>query len=220
MLPPSDGGLHYGAHGNPRAIAPLTSAPAVRRRAPLRRGRDRLRRQLRPRAPAVRRRAPLRQPDRQDASVPGRGAPAVRRRAPLRQPVPGPGRPVRRVLPPSDGGLHCGNRYPDPEDPYGGCSCRPTAGSIAAGSRRCSPRSHRSRAPALEGGLHCGRKPCGSPTPVPVGLPPFSGGLLCGAISCVCAALTMIVLPPFSGGLHCGTSPVFDGAQDSHGLRL
>lgn len=60
------------------------------------------------------------------------------------------------VLPSFNGGLHCGNRYPDPEDVYGGwCSCRPTAAPLRP---RLGDAMQRGALvlPAIKGGLHCG----------------------------------------------------------------
>ena len=123
------------------------------------------------------------------------------------------------MLPPSDGGLHCGPRVdlvgkgangllpPSPSGLHRGLSLPHNLGRLRPGApavRRRAPlrlrHRHRAdlrgrrapavrqraplrrvcdldvghrapRAPALEGGLHCDRKPCGLPTPVPVGAP-------------------------------------------------
>ena len=135
---------------------------------------------------------------------------------------------TQRVLPPLNGGLHCGvvscsdcdramagapasqrraplRRLPCPAPPGGACPCSrlSTAGSIAARHGRVLAAWV---LPPLNGGLHCG----GYWLPVCRGraqvLPPLNGGLHCGIASDRRPRLRSAVLPPLNGGLHCGRS--------------
>jgi hypothetical protein len=142
-----------------RGWKPTTSRvlPPLQRRAPLRQpGVQRRDRVLQQRAPAARRRAPLRYPP-----CPGRTPGTVRPPAVLRRPlwlhdglaaIPD----LRAVLPPLDGGLHCGERLESPEYASDPCSRLPLAGSIAACRSRSSWTCSGVATPADEGGLHCG----------------------------------------------------------------
>ena len=150
VLPPSNGGLHCGLHIPWWPLACCPSAPAFQRRAPLRRrtALGDLRLRVTSRAPAFQRRAPLRLPDRirftcsrvsQCSRLPTAGSIAAGSVGPSAE------RERRGVLPPSNGGLHCGALC-GPACSSGvtarrRCSRLPTAGSIAArraGSRRAS----------------------------------------------------------------------------------
>ena len=113
------------------------------------------------------------------------GAPAVQRRAPLRR-VPGAAR--RRP----DGAPAVQRRAP----------LRRVAAAVLPGRR--------GRAPAVTGGLHCGRAGVSDPAPMP-GAPAFTGGLHCGKPARP-AYGSGPVLPPFNGGLHCGAVPRIDAA--------
>ncbi len=119
-------------------------APAVRRRAPLRRGQVSANGLVDVRAPAIPQRAPLRCAQVGSHGLVDVGAPAVRWRAPLRLAFLGPCQRVPLVLPPFTGGLHCGGVSPTQVAllPIT-CSRRPTAGSIAATVGRCTGRSSR-----------------------------------------------------------------------------
>ena len=117
------------------------------------------------------------------------------------------GRP-HRVLPPFNGGLHCGGSS------VAGAVRDPAAGAPAF--QRRAPLRRQSAAgsqplrrvlPPFNGGLHCG--PLKSPPRARRSglavLPPFNGGLHCGAtLAAVIRCRAMQVLPPFNGGLHCG----------------
>jgi len=207
-------------------------------------------------APASQRRAPLRLVDRLDGGGLARGcsrlstagsiaacraaaspasarssAPASQRRAPLR-PGARRGQPRRgQVLPPLNGGLHCGSvsglsagMNPVP------CSRLSTAGSIAAVRLGGFRIGHRLVLPPLNGGLHCGCRvrlaldladqPCsrlstaGSIAALHTTadgasgsavLPPLNGGLHCGCGAPIDKPAEGHVLPPLNGGLHCGS---------------
>ena len=157
------------------------------------------------------------------------GAPAVRRRAPLRHESVSMPRSCG-VLPPFDGGLHCGTTLRDligrqlgapavqrraplrllPQSRSrraGRCSRRSTAGSIAASAARSLVGRGVTGAPAVRGGLHCGCR-CSSPGAQDgLMLPPINGGLHCGRERYRSRATCTPVLPPSSGGLHCGSRP-------------
>ncbi len=166
---------------------------------------------------------------RRRSTTPGRcpSAPAFQRRAPLR-PAGCPGRDHRHpgVLPPFNGGLHCGRHHP--------CEATGKPEGAPAFQRRAPLRLHRRHRvhdarevlPPFNGGLRCGMrlKPgdmCRAPA--------FQGGLHCGApimawlrVNWTCAPAFQRraplrlagrvddrhpgrrVLPPFNGGLHCG----------------
>jgi len=161
--------------------------------------------------PAHQRRAPLRLEFRLDP-LPGLrpGHPAHQRRAPLRQGDQRPAdlRAVRRVIPPTSGGLHCGSSW-------------------VSGISASVPRhpAHQRRAPLRHGVREeRGKLLPGSSRPPAAGsiaahpplaldarkvhpqvIPPTSGGLHCGAVRpSPSRILTICVIPPTSGGLHCG----------------
>ena len=156
VFPPFRGGLHC-SHGWKLywQVVPMALLPSDRR---LHCGLNHIARI--PRcptcAPAVRRRAPLRPGPLQAHRLRRADAPAVRRRAPLRRSVPHLLPAAAVVLPPLNGGLHCGTISVSASNPSHGML------------------------PPFNGGLHCG-PPCTSPVPaVESALPPPSGGLHCG----------------------------------------
>ena len=163
MLPPFDGGLHCGDE-QPSAA-----------------GSDR-----NPRAPAVQRRAPLRRPprDRLHWRAAVNGAPAVRRRAPLRRVrrCPGADLPGQSCSRRSDGGLHCGNHPSTVTPPDSGRVFPPVDGGLHCG--------YLTGRPAAEGQAWCSRRPLNrlhcrmiarqTAYGLPSVLPPFNGGLHCG----------------------------------------
>ena len=181
VLPPFNGGLHCGplvtcqASRRIRGCSRLSTAGSIAACRASRRSRC-----IR-RAPAYQRRAPLR---RRSAVRPWSarpGAPAFQRRAPLRPPAGAGAVRTAAVLPPFNGGLHCGTlSTASVADRAAACSRLSTAGSIAASTT----------AAALQHG-----------SPV---LPPFNGGLHCGTRSAHASGRRRHVLPPFNGGLHCG----------------
>ena len=102
------------------------------------------------------------------------------------------------MLPPFNGGLHCGGVI---------------EGAWAHVWSACSP--------PFNGGLHCGlARAVTAETGVFV-LPPFNGGLHCGNISWFHAAAETFVLPPFNGGLQCGYVSHLPGLSVAvlHGVR-
>jgi len=160
------------------------------------------------------------------------GAPAFQRRAPLRRPCcPGsrsapPGcsrlstagsiaaRPTGStasssptVLPPFNGGLHCGRFFTVPG--------ADSAGGAPAFQRRAPLRQRRQEQVARRHRIRCSRLstagsiaadgPPGAPgIPAARVLPPFNGGLHCGLMARVVTTGRYGMLPPFNGGLHCG----------------
>ena len=131
VLPPFNGGLHCGRRSaSRRPLAEHAGAPAFRTAGSIAAGTSP--------APARRRRA---------------GAPAFQRRAPLRRRSPYQRRcRARPVLPPFNGGLHCGsgaNVSSDTAD--NGCSRLSTAGSIAADQNGDADRLATPGAPAFRG---------------------------------------------------------------------
>src|SRR5487761_172453 len=232
VRPPINGGLHCGIHPIAPCLYRYSCAPAYQRRAPLRQHR-----RLRPCpvAPGCSRLSTAgsiaaipamlggRQPGRECSRLSTAGSIAactgIRRRT-----------AGTCVLPPINGGLHCGHRPGDipapvvtgapayqrraPLRPYPGsvaapqvspCSRLSTAGSIAAmlpPRRPCS----RSCAPAYQRRAPLRRDYC----PIYVlgkkgVLPPINGGLHCGVPACGSELPGVIVLPPINGGLHCGS---------------
>ena len=150
------------------------------------------------------------------------GVPAYQRRAPLRPLTrETASRRSGRVLPPINGGLHCGVRVPEARGTR--CSRLSTAGSIAATVE--PPLRRRRRVfPPINGGLHCGASVIGLPpspgvpayqrrAPLRQGtrtvltarmvFPPINGGLHCGRHFAF-ASNASSVFPPINGGLHCG----------------
>ena len=75
-----------------------------------------------------------------------------------------------------------------------------------------------SRAPAVPGGLHCGRLRVTIRSSAHRVLPPFTAGSIAARSrrSCI-GSRTLAVLPPFTGGLHCGTAQRVDRSLDSAG---
>jgi len=133
------------------------------------------------------------------------------------------------VLPPFNGGLHCGIYDESKAIPAGtvlppfngGLHCGAAAGPWHGGTGRSAPAFQR-RAPLRPAGHRpetlpipaCSRlSTAGSIAAVmttasagriwPV-LPPFNGGLHCGVSRAQRAVRVVEVLPPFNGGLHCG----------------
>ena len=215
VLPPFNGGLHCGTYrAMPTPSADPAGAPAGGRRAPLRLATGRARCQVPSQAVLVRRSTAG------SIAAPGqvgdlgerrrRVLPPVRRRAPLRQPDRRHAARRRpRVLPPFDGGLHCGGS-PAAPSPVPVCSRRSAAGSIAAqcrGCRRPARSAARRRAPLRHDVRHVGERMRGV-------LPPFSGGLHCGSLYSVCLSDCGHMLPPFDGGLHCGGGLTYTADPD------
>ena len=158
VLPPFNGGLHCGGYkqggdddgtrcsrlstagsiaapmrpaeqGAARRCSRLSTAGSIAARfRPGRHGRRF------PGAPAFQRRAPLRPQQPADVTERGEGAPAFQRRAPLRPPLPARAYLGWLVLPPFNGGLHCG----DDDQPL-------SLSSMAV-------------LPPFNGGLHCGEE--------------------------------------------------------------
>ena len=156
MLPPFNSGLHCGQDAKDALNIPQAGAPAVQQRAPLRLGVEH-------------------GPDPGVESVP-----AGQRRAPLRQHRRGDA-PVRDdpVLPPINGGLHCG---------------------VWVAYRSSSIRRV---LPPFTGGLHCGGMPrIDRAMATMTVFPPFTGGLHCGDGTTDGRFITRQMLPPINGGLH------------------
>ena len=204
MLPPFTGGLHCGwtqpragasrgtpcsrrspagsiAAGSRCTVSSGTiGAPAVPRRAPLRRWRDGLLAAEAARAPAVHRRAPLRR----------YSFPADRSRRP-------------RLLPPFPGGLHCGpfdiaiggERMTGAPAVHRRAPLRPAASSRHPATWACAPAVPR-RAPLRLVSSRPQRERCATV------LPPFSGGLHCGRSAKAGRGERCSRRP--TGGLHCG----------------
>ena len=85
-------------------------------------------------------------------------------------------------------------------------SRRSPAGSIGANGGTRFSRLTRTLHPTFSGGLHCGRKPCGSLTPVPV----CSRRPRRVPLRLVSPRVTRefyLLFPPVNGGLHSGLSP-------------
>ena len=195
-----------------RSLSPLASpcAPAFQRRAPLRQIHAPYISSIAARAPAFQRRAPLRPSGLPSRRPSGRRAPAFQRRAPLRQAnwlIAQYG--SVHVLPPFNGGLHCGasptaGSRPEQER----CSRLSTAGSIAAPTGKVSDSVPSPVLPPFNGGLHCGEVIGCEDVPGYEVLPPFNGGLHCGPPAHHQRSPAIPVLPPFNGGLHCGKLPL------------
>ena len=141
-------------------------------------------------APASQRRAPLRHPPGKrvaDGLVQcSRLSTAGSIAAAIRSPA---GSHWSRVLPPLNGGLHCGTK--------GKSSHRGKSYSAPASQRRAPLRPGQHRTPV---GNH-------------LVLPPLNGGLHCGPFTRFMLRLEGKVLPPLNGGLHCGRSEFADVAQ-------
>ena len=141
-------------------------------------------------APATQRRAPLRHPPGKrvaDGLVQcSRLSTAGSIAAAIRSPA---GSHWSRVLPPLNGGLHCGTK--------GKSSHRGKSYSAPASQRRAPLRPGQHRTPV---GNH-------------LVLPPLNGGLHCGPFTRFMLRLEGKVLPPLNGGLHCGRSEFADVAQ-------
>ena len=163
VLPPFNGGLHCGEIHSRRTSprSPAARAPAFQRRAPLRPSGLPIASPFRPACSRLSTAGSIAAPGHwliaQYGPLSAR-APAFQRRAPLRR-----SRSRRRadrsqrVLPPFNGGLHCGAR--DHRRPAGAgswCSRLSTAGSIAAPVPQRHELAHRPVLPPFNGGLHCG----------------------------------------------------------------
>ena len=238
--------------------APRTGAPASQRRAPLRRcpltaswhppplgaPASQRRAPLRPAdaddevpadrrgAPASQRRAPLRRHPRRTSPAASTGAPASQRRAPLRPGAAGAcAAGIGAVLPPLNGGLHCGARrrqlarYCDrPVLPplNGGLHCGvPLGDGHAAGVSRCSRLStagsiaaRRSIVQGIEAAWRAPASQRRAPLRPGDGADRSRGRARCSRLSTagsIAASLRSApsaaewqVLPPLNGGLHCG----------------
>jgi len=111
------------------------------------------------------------------------------------------------VLPPINGGLHCGRSRTEAR---WAVFWRAPAYQRRAPLR--PPVQHRARPglpgvlPPINGGLHCGLPPQERPHRELGVLPPINGGLHCGALKREADAAKKAgrVLPPINGGLHCG----------------
>jgi len=199
VLPPFNGGLHCGILAALRSLAAAQGAPAFQRRAPLRRVTGRVQDLGPGGAPAFQRRAPLRQQVQVSVGGPLERAPAFQRRAPLRP--SGDDLQLRdavQVLPPFNGGLHCGRlAVRDAITGTRGCSRLSTAGSIAAAITRARPPASQKVLPPFNGGLHCGYID-GTEYTMPAKCSRLSTAgsvAVCGSSRETCA-----VLPPFKAG--------------------
>ena len=149
VLPPFNGGLHCGAMPASDCGRLRLGAPAFQRRAPLRRhGRGSRTADGCSRLSTA---GSIAAADLPDLRRIRRGAPAFQRRAPLRHVDAAPGRRLDvQVLPPFNGGLHCGASMRGRTGQLDhACSRLSTAGSIAASRTRPAGRSDR-RAPAFQ----------------------------------------------------------------------
>src|SRR6266581_3914638 len=184
VLPPINGGLHCGLAGRYGPDFQLIRAPAYQRRAPLRPREPDASPPARPGAPAYQRRAPLRPHLHPPMAIHAAGcsrlstagsiaarhraaaaagprsrAPAYQRRAPLRLILDADTNPdIGAVLPPINGGLHCGvdafNRYRKTLTVLppinGGLHCGTTVGEVAACTEGGAP-AYQRRAPLRHG---------------------------------------------------------------------
>src|SRR5487761_1579675 len=191
VLPPINGGLHCGLHRDPTSH----------------------RRHLR--APAYQRRAPLRPPTRRHPSASRHGCSRLSTAGSIaalsRECRGAAGQPV---LPPINGGLHCGDAAAAKALFAQLCSRLSTAGSIAAGLLPDLRAWQEGGAPAYQRRAPLRQLRVGNAGDIHPGCSRLStAGSIAAFVLTEQLMYQTAVLPPINGGLHCG--PAYSGTDSS-----